>query len=92
MPNSRAKGRRGELEWAAKWDGERISEAGMSGPDVRTRPLHVDGLMLWEVKRPARVARLYEWLEQARREGAQGLAIRADRREWLVILPADRLR
>jgi hypothetical protein len=87
---SRQKGRTGENDWAKKTGGERISEAGMPGPDVKTPGLWFGPHYLAEVKRPAKiVGQLREYIEQMEGEGADHLAFREDRGEWYVVLKAE---
>ena len=95
MVNSRAKGRRAELDFARMWGGRRVSRTGQTGADVRTPPLILDldqldegGLTVWEVKRRSTLAGLMAWYRQALDAGAHGVALRADRGPWLVLLPA----
>ena len=91
--NSRAKGARGEREWAAY-----LRERGFSArrgcqfsgspdsPDVvDSSPLH------WEVKRVERL-NLHDACDQAKRDAAGkpwAVAHRRNRGEWLVTVPAD---
>ena len=89
MVNSRAKGRRAELEFAKRFDGRRISENGLPGPDVETPPL-LARLKTFEVKHAERW-RIEEWMQQARAEGADGVAFRRNRGPWYVVIEADSL-
>lgn len=85
MPLSRAKGRRGELDYIRRWGGARISKLGEAGPDV------VDA---WgnvvEIKRLVRLpVALRKWLTQAADEGAHLVAFREDKGEWYVLMTAS---
>lgn len=85
---SRDKGRRGELEWAKKRGGKRISRIGLDGPDVQTPPYQPEPAVLWEVKRPGSLpVWLKDYLDQMEREGADALAFREDRGTWYTIHP-----
>lgn len=82
---SRNKGARGEREVARLLGGERVPLSGASGGsftgDVRALEL------LWEVKlRGNGFRQLYRWLE-----GVDALAVRADRQEWLAVMPLETL-
>lgn len=79
---NRDKGREGENEFAAIIGGERTSESGSSRTDVVGLGLR------WECKRRRNEAfkQLYGWLD-----GKDAVAVRADRKPWLVVLTVDRL-
>lgn len=81
---SRDKGARAEREFAKLISGERVPLSGAAGGSYTG---DVVGLGLkWEVKRRADGFReLYKWLD-----GKDALAVRADRREWLVVMPLER--
>jgi len=81
---SRDKGARAEREFAKLISGERVPLSGAAGGSYTG---DVVGLGLkWEVKRRADgFKELYKWLE-----GKDALAVRADRREWLVVMPLER--
>lgn len=81
---SRDKGARGEREFAKLIGGLRVPLSGAQ----EGYPGDVAGLgMLWECKMRADGFReLYKWLE-----GADALAVRADRREWLAVIPVSKL-
>lgn len=80
------KGTSGEREFAKKIGGQRIP---LSGQTEGYRG-DVEGLGLkWEVKRrKSGFAKLYEWLSG---EGIDALAVRADRKPWLVVIEVDKL-
>jgi len=82
---SRDKGGRGEREFAALIGGERVPLSGAAGGSYTG---DVKGLgRKWEVKRRADgFKQLYKWLD-----GADALAVRADRKEWLVVMPLETL-
>src|SRR5690625_3530045 len=82
---SRDKGGRGEREFAALIGGERVPLSGAAGGSYTG---DVTGLgMRWEVKRRKDgFKELYKWLD-----GAGALAVRADRKEWLVVMPLETL-
>src|SRR5690606_38300400 len=82
---SRDKGARAEREFAKLISGERVPLSGAAGGSYTG---DVVGLGLrWEVKRRADGFRsLYDWLE-----GKDALAVRADRRPWLVVMPLETL-
>lgn len=81
---SRDKGARAEREFAKLISGERVPLSGAAGGRFAG---DVVGLGLrWECKRRANGFRqLYGWLENA-----DALAVRADRREWLIVIPLER--
>lgn len=80
----RRDGRNAELAWAKYVEGERISEAGMPGADVRDKFGDI-----WEVKRRKSMNKeLWDFVKQARRQGDFRVALYTPRREWLVIMPA----
>lgn len=86
MVNNRRRGRRGELEFAELCGGERISQPGLRSADVQDRHGRT-----WEVKRIKKLwVRLAEWLQQAERQQAYGVAFRADRDKWYVIVEAEK--
>lgn len=92
--HSRNKGRRGELEWAKKVGGHRDNDEGLSGIDVRSKPIGTlyPPLEYWEVKRRASIpATIRTWLKQMHDEGADAVAFREDRGDWYVIIRAERL-
>lgn len=85
MPNNRSRGRRGENEFAERYDGKRISRTGEPGSDV----LGPKG-RTWEVKRiKALPVRIKAWLTQAQEQGDYGVAFREDRGKWYVIIEAS---
>jgi hypothetical protein len=82
---SRRKGIDAEREFASLLpDGRRVPLSGVMGGEWSG---DVVGLGLrWEVKRRRDAWReLYEWLE-----GADALALRADRRAWIVVLTLEK--
>lgn len=84
---SRQKGARREREFAALVEGERVPLSGAAGGSFAGDVLALGGLR-FEVKARADGFRtLYAWLD-----GADALALKADRRPWLVVLPLDTLR
>jgi len=78
------KGTAGEREFAKKIGGQRIPLSGQT----EGYQGDVEGLGLkWEVKRRKDGFRkLYEWLGG---EGIDALAVRADRKPWLVVMELD---
>lgn len=93
--NSRAKGKRGELEWAKYLTAQGLpSRRGQQfsgspdSPDVVTpgSPFH------WEVKR-VEAGNPYKWLDQAVADAGPDkvpvVAHRRNGRDWLVVLTAD---
>jgi len=83
--SERRKGVEAEREFAKLIGGERVPLSGAAGGSYTG---DVVGLGLrWEVKRRADGFRsLYDWLE-----GKDALAVRADRRPWLVVMPLETL-
>lgn len=92
--SQRVKGAAGEREWCAMLkavgiDAKRaLGQARDGGGDVPTPPY------LWEVKRRAKVS-VYEHMDQVAAATPQydgcripALALRADNREWLVVMRA----
>ena len=82
--NNRRRGQDGEREIVAlvrehfgiALEGRRLGQERDGGHDVDIGPLKA------QVKRRKRVAGLYEWLE-----GADLATIRADGKDWLVVMP-----
>ena len=83
---SKRKGSSAEREFAKLIGGRRIPLSG----SVSGFKGDVKGLGLtWEVKRRREAfSRIYGWLEG---EGIDALAIRADRKPWLVVMEVDTL-
>ena len=83
--SERRKGVDAEREFAKLIGGERVPLSGAAGGRYAG---DVVGLGLkWECKRRKDgFKQLYSWLE-----GKDALALRADRRPWLVVMPLDRL-
>lgn len=80
------KGYSGERELAKLLRGQRVPLSGSAGGEFAGDVL-VPGLGRGEVKRRRDgFKQLYSWLE-----GRDFLAVRADRRDWLVVLPLDKL-
>ena len=84
---SRNKGKRGELEFAKLIGGKRVPLSGAQDGFEND----VIGLgMKWEVKRRKDGFKtLYKWIEDER-EKPDALAIRADRKPWLVVIKLDK--
>nr|WP_141201766.1 hypothetical protein [Paludifilum halophilum] len=84
------KGSRREREFASIIGGQRIPLSGSAKHAGEAHAGDVDGLgMRWEVKaRRDGFKLLYAWLDQ---EHVDALALKADRREWLVVLPVQTL-
>lgn len=92
MPRSSSKGHRGEHAWAKVLEGKKISRRGYEGPDVESPEQTISGLTLWEVKvRASLPVWLEDWMDQTKREGAHALAVRRNRGEWWVLVPASSL-
>ena len=84
---SRTKGRNGELEFAKLVHGKRTSQTGLASPDVTAGPeyKHTE----FEVKRRNKsFTTLYDAMDQAYELGNHHVAVRDDRREWLIVVPA----
>jgi len=83
--SERRKGADAEREFAKLIGGERVPLSGAAGGSYTG---DVVGLGLrWECKRRKDGFRqLYDWLD-----GADALAVRADRRPWLVVMPLETL-
>lgn len=83
---SRDKGRRGELELASLLEGERSSQTGLASPDIIAGSRFKRSK--FEVKRRKQsFSLLYSALEQAREYGSELVAVRDDRKEWLIVMP-----
>jgi hypothetical protein len=84
---SRNKGQRREREFAKLIEGRRIPLSGAQEGFEND----VQGLGLnWEVKaRKNGFQMLYKWLEDER-EKPDALALKADRKPWLVVLPLEK--
>ena len=84
--SQRQKGLRREREFAQLTGGKRVPLSGAAGGEY-TGDVKALG-MTWEVKARADGFReLYKWLD-----GSDALALKADRQEWLVVLPYETLR
>lgn len=84
------KGSRREREFAALIGGQRVP---LSGAAKHAGEAHTGdvvggvGDLRWEVKaRRDGFKTIYKWLEE---EAVDALALKADRRGWLVVLPAE---
>lgn len=77
------KGGRGELEFAKRIGGTKTPLSGALGGDLRG---DVVGLgLIWECKmRADGFKQLYKWLDNR-----DALALKADRKEWLVVMPLE---
>lgn len=86
---SRRKGQRREREFAKLIQGERIPLSGAAGGQFGN---DVSGLGLkWEVKAKKNGFKtLYKWLEDER-EKPDALALKADRKDWLVVMTLEKL-
>lgn len=83
--HSRNKGREGENQFAKLVGGRRISKIGLGGPDVLDEAGNT-----YEVKwHGTGLAKVYDALEQAAREGADFVAMRSDHKDWFVAVPLD---
>jgi hypothetical protein len=84
---SRRKGQRREREFAKLIEGRRIPLSGAQEGFEND----VQGLGLnWEVKaRKNGFQTLYKWLEDER-EKPDALALKADRKDWLVVMKLDK--
>jgi len=83
--SERRKGVEAEREFAKLIGGERVPLSGAAGGSYTG---DVIGLGLrWECKRRRDgFKQLYDWLD-----GADALAVRADRKPWLVVMPLETL-
>lgn len=82
----RRKGTDAEREFARLVGGRRVPLSGSIGGDF-AGDVEWPGVGRGEVKRRAQgFKQLYDWLE-----GRDFLALRADRKEWLVVLTLDKL-
>jgi hypothetical protein len=80
----RDKGARSERDFAKRIGGQRVPLSGAAGGSF-TGDVIGQGLT-WECKVRADGFKLiYGWLE-----GKDALALKADRKEWLVVIPLDR--
>lgn len=85
--SSRRTGRRYENLAAEALEGERISEAGLPGADVRDK----NG-RFWEIKYRKKGAfpkSILDFLDQAEKEGAHAVLAKTSRRQWIVIMDFD---
>lgn len=87
--SQKQKGNRREREFARLIGGQRVALSGSLKSLGDELTGDVEGLGLrWEVKARANGFKtLYGWLEE---EAIDALAIKADRREWLVVMPLSR--
>ncbi|MEK4798044.1 hypothetical protein NYE37_03820 [Thermoactinomyces sp. FSL K6-2592] len=86
--SQKMKGNRTEREFAKLIGGRRVPLSGSAKHSGQEYTGDVEGLgMRWEVKaRKDGFKTLYKWLSE---EAVDGLAIKADRKDWLVVLPLD---
>lgn len=84
--SQRDKGLRREREFVQLIGGERIPLSGAAGGSFKG---DVKGMGLtWELKaRRDGFKLLYNWLENV-----DALAVKADRKEWLVVIPLDKFK
>jgi Holliday junction resolvase len=83
--SQREKGARTEREFAKRIDGIRVP---LSGAVQGYKGDVVGAGLTWECKaRKDGFKTLYGWLEKGQ---ADALAIKADRKEWLVVMPLDK--
>lgn len=84
---SRNKGQRREREFAALVGGKRVPLSGAQEGYEND----VEGLeMKWEVKaRKDGFKQIYKWIEDER-EKPDALALKADRKDWLVVMKLDK--
>ena len=66
-----------------------LSQTRDGGADIKLSPYSI------EVKRRAAIGNIYDWIDQASKGCDQGerpiVVCRADRKEWLAILPVEEL-
>ncbi len=87
---SQAKGKQGEWELARLVNGIKVSRPRKRGIDVVSINRMWYVVRTWEVKRvKSGLKRLYDWVHQAREEGADAVVVRTDGEEWLVVMPLD---
>jgi hypothetical protein len=88
--SQKQKGNRREREFAKLIGGSRIPLSGAAKHAGQEHTGDVAGLGLrFEVKaRKNGFKTLYQWLDQ---EGIDALALKADHREWLVVMPIGKL-
>jgi len=82
---SKQKGSRLERDFAKRIGGERVPLSGAAGGSYTG---DVKGLgLLWECKaRKDGFKQLYKWLDS----DVDALAIKSDRKEWLVVVPLEK--
>jgi hypothetical protein len=88
---SKQKGNRRELEFSHLIGGSRVPLSGAAKHLGDAHTGDVQGLgMKWEVKaRKDGFKTLYGWLEE---QAIDALAVKADRKEWLVVIPLSKLK
>lgn len=83
--SQRDKGNRSEREFAKLTGGERVPLSGAAGGSYTGDVIALG--MTWECKvRADGFKQLYTWLE-----GRDALAVKADRKGWLAVIPMDTL-
>lgn len=87
--SQKLKGNRRELEFAKIIGGQRIPLSGAAKHAGRAHTGDVTGLGLrFECKaRKDGFKTIYRWLEE---DGIDALALKADRKDWLVVVPIER--
>lgn len=88
--SQKMKGNRREREFAQLLGGKRVPLSGSAKHAGEAHTGDVEALGLkWEVKaRKEGFKMLYKWLEE---EAVDALALKADRKEWLIVLPVQTL-
>lgn len=82
---SKRKGSRAELDFAKRIGGEKVPLSGAAGGSFVGDVVGMG--MVWECKvRKDGFKQLYSWMD-----GKDALAIKADRKEWMVVLPLWKL-
>lgn len=83
--SERAKGYRREAEFARMVGGQRVPLSGAAGGEFGGDVVLAGGLKAEVKARANGFTRLYKWLEDV-----DMLALKADRRDWLIVLPLER--
>lgn len=83
------KGARGELEFAKLTEGERIPLSGAMGGNYSNDVRLPNGWKAEVKRRKSGFKMLYDWIEDTR-ENPDCVAIRVDRKQWIVSMTLDK--
>lgn len=86
---NKRKGAQGEREFAALIGGTRVPLSGAMGGDYSNDVIAPNGWQVEVKRRKSGLKVLYDWIEDER-ERPDCVAFRQDRKQWLVVMTAER--